>query len=181
MKRRPEMAGSVGGKIRCRTPLVGGGRHWRWQGPLVTSQSLHPEVARLYKEGSNQCSLCGLRYGRGERERAEYREHLDCHFRWVVGRGLSSQIDIVILPRMNRREKDNARNGVGRQWYSSASNWVQGHDDGNHDADDDVTEGEHCEKKVDMMRIVPARQIKTISCPVCLEEFDEFYKQVNRT
>ena len=81
MKRRPEIAGSVGGKIRFRTPLVGVGGHWRWQGPLVSSQSPHLEVIRLYRKDTDQCSLCGLRYGMDERERGEYREHLDWHFR----------------------------------------------------------------------------------------------------
>merc|ERR1740128_1602794 len=129
-------------------------------------QSHHPSlrerqegvIEMLYSLGDLQCKTCGQRYTRDEMP--QYTAHLDWHFR------------------VKRREKDNARKAQSRKWYFEKRDWIVS--DEIEDEAEDLTEEELVAEEELVIPTVAVEGDKKEKhvCPVCREEFDTFYKQV---
>jgi len=113
-------------------------------------------ISALYGSQDMQCKSCGLRYSTDEM--AAYTSHLDWHFR------------------IKRREKDNARKAQSRRWYFEKIDWIVC--DEIEDEDADMTEEELKDEEDIKIETLPigAEQVKD-PCPVCMEQFDQFFKQ----
>ncbi|XP_035216033.1 uncharacterized protein LOC118189518 isoform X2 [Stegodyphus dumicola] len=129
----------------------------------LKSESLrvyYPSVIALLYKGS-QCCTCGLRFK--ELQSDQYSRHLDWHFR------------------MNRREKEGAKNAFARRWFYEVEDWIQ------------FEEFEDFEERVPsyfelqadepqmeaavtpVVPSVPAAENITETCQVCGETFDLFW------
>jgi len=111
-------------------------------------------VELLYGREDLQCKSCGVRYTR--EEMGQYTAHLDWHFR------------------VKRREKDNARRAQSRKWYFEKRDWIVCDEIEDLEHDEDLDE----EEEDIIIPTLPVGDKKTLEkCPVCMEEFDQFYKQ----
>eukprot|EP00096_Caligus_rogercresseyi_P003843 TRINITY_DN1758_c0_g1_i10.p1 TRINITY_DN1758_c0_g1~~TRINITY_DN1758_c0_g1_i10.p1 ORF type:complete len:698 (+),score=329.85 TRINITY_DN1758_c0_g1_i10:464-2557(+) len=111
-------------------------------------------VNLLYDPSALQCKNCGLRYS--PLDMISYSQHLDWHFR------------------MKRREKDNAKKAQSRRWYFERMDWIVSDEIEEEDKENTNTEPHETEKEIPT---VPARKsTEENTCPVCKEEFEEFYK-----
>lgn len=130
----------------------------------VVLKSHHPSmkerqpglIEMLYGPMDLQCKSCGVRYHREEMNM--YTQHLDWHFR------------------VKRREKDNARRAQSRKWYFEKRDWVVSDEI----EEQEETEAQGIEEQEEKIVIptIPLTDTKEVkSCPVCREDFDQFFKQ----
>uniref|UniRef100_A0A0K2T6I2 CID domain-containing protein n=1 Tax=Lepeophtheirus salmonis TaxID=72036 RepID=A0A0K2T6I2_LEPSM len=111
-------------------------------------------VNQLYDPSALQCKNCGMRYS--PMDMISYSQHLDWHFR------------------MKRREKDNAKKAQSRRWYFERMDWIVSDEIEEEDKENTNTEPSVAEK---VIPTVPASQVKEENtCPICKEEFEQFYK-----
>ena len=81
--------------------------------------------------------------------------------------------------RMKRREKDNAKRAQSRKWYFEKNDWIES-DEIEDEATEEKMEEEEKEEEEIVIKTVPVGDgQKNTCCPVCREDFDQFYKQVN--
>merc|ERR1711892_237194 len=91
--------------------------------------------------------------------------HLDWHFR------------------VKRREKDNARRAQSRKWYFEKRDWVvsdeiEEQEEARQAEREQGQGGEEAETEQIVIKVLPLSEAKEVgSCPVCTEEFDQFFKQ----
>ena len=84
----------------------------------------------------------------------------------------------VMISRMKRREKDNAKRAQSRKWYFEKNDWIES-DEIEDEATDEKLEEEEKEEEEIVIKTVPVGEgQKNTCCPVCREDFDQFYKQV---
>jgi len=118
-------------------------------------------VDTLYGPNDLQCKSCGHRFSKDEM--STYSSHLDWHFR------------------AKRRERDNARKAQSRRWYYEKAEWIMS--DEIEDEELDLSEEEvilEQSMEVPTVRVGTAESADTIghdTCPVCLEQFNQVYKQ----
>ena len=80
---------------------------------------------------------------------------------------------------MKRREKDNAKRAQSRKWYFEKNDWIES-DEIEDEATEEKLEEEEKEEEEIVIKTVPVGDgQKNTCCPVCREDFDQFYKQVN--
>merc|ERR1719154_83935 len=115
-------------------------------------------IEQLYRSDDLQCKSCGVRFSKDEMP--QYTSHLDWHFR------------------MKRREKDNAKRAQSRKWYLEKVDWIMS-DEIEDEAAEDLTEEDLiAEEEIVISTVaVVEGEGNTSVCPVCREEFDQFYKQ----
>ena len=77
---------------------------------------------------------------------------------------------------MKRREKDNAKRAQSRKWYFEKADWIVCDEIEDENADESIEEEEKEEEIVISTVAVVEGQNKV--CPVCREEFSQFFKQV---
>ena len=77
---------------------------------------------------------------------------------------------------MKRREKDNAKRAQSRKWYFEKADWIVCDEIEDENADESFEEEEKEEEIVISTVAVVEGQNKV--CPVCREEFSQFFKQV---
>ena len=83
-----------------------------------------------------------------------------------------------MLNRVKRREKDNARRAQSRKWYFEKVDWIVCDEI----EDEPELPEETAEEQDDIVISTVAvgeGERNNSACPVCREEFDQFYKQVN--
>ena len=79
---------------------------------------------------------------------------------------------------MKRREKDNAKRAQSRKWYFEKNDWIES-DEIEDEASEEKIEEEEKEEEEIVIKTVPVGDgQKNTACPVCREDFDQFYKQV---
>ena len=84
----------------------------------------------------------------------------------------------IISSRMKRREKDNAKRAQSRKWYFEKNDWIES-DEIEDEASEEKIEEEEKEEEEIVIKTVPVGDgQKNTACPVCREDFDQFYKQV---
>merc|ERR1711970_1576774 len=113
-------------------------------------------VETLYGPNDLQCKSCGHRFSKDEM--STYSSHLDWHFR------------------AKRRERDNARKAQSRRWYYEKAEWIMS--DEIEDEELDLSEEEvilEQSMEVPTVRVGAGESAET--CPVCLEQFNQVYKQ----
>jgi len=113
-------------------------------------------VLQLYGREDLQCKSCGVRFSK--EEMPQYTSHLDWHFR------------------VKRREKDNARRAQSRKWYFEKVDWIVCDEI----EDEPELPEETAEEQDDIVISTVAvgeGERNNSACPVCREEFDQFYKQ----
>merc|ERR1719195_1054029 len=114
-------------------------------------------IEQLYRAADLQCKSCGVRFSK--EEMPQYTSHLDWHFR------------------MKRREKDNAKRAQSRKWYFEKNDWIES-DEIEDEASEEKIEEEEKEEEEIVIKTVPVGDgQKNTACPVCREDFDQFYKQ----
>ena len=80
---------------------------------------------------------------------------------------------------MNRREKDNARKAQSRHWFFEKVDWIHSDEIEDEVAEDMTEEDLINEEEIVISTVaVVEGEGNTSNCPVCREEFDQFYKQV---
>jgi len=131
----------------------------------IVLKSHHPSLKerqeaileQLYRADDLQCKSCGVRFSK--EEMPQYTSHLDWHFR------------------IKRREKDNAKRAQSRKWYFEKNDWIES-DEIEDEASDEKMEEEEKEEEEIIIKTVPVGDGKKNSaCPVCREDFDQFFKQ----
>lgn len=115
-------------------------------------------IDMVYDPSALQCKNCGLRFSTSQSDTESYSKHLDWHFR------------------VKRREKDNAKKAESRRWYFEKVDWIIS------DEIEEDKEGNEDPKSrsgtPNEIPIVPAGSSPEDNiCPICHEEFDQFYKQ----
>jgi pre-mRNA cleavage complex 2 protein Pcf11 len=91
-----------------------------------------------------------------------YQEHLDWHFR------------------MKRREKENAKRAQSRKWYFEQADWIisdEIEDNVNVALDEELAAAES--NKPEIPTVPASTDTNENTCPVCHEEFDQFFKEEN--
>ena len=79
---------------------------------------------------------------------------------------------------MKRREKDNARRAQSRKWYFEKNDWIMS-DEIEDETVEEMTEEDMIAEEDIVISTVAVKEGEGDShCPVCREEFDQFYKQV---
>ena len=83
------------------------------------------------------------------------------------------------MPRTKRREKDNAKRAQSRKWYFEKADWIVSDEIEDENADDTIEEEEKAEEEVEIktVAVTKGEEVNKV-CPVCREEFDQFYNQV---
>jgi len=135
--------------------------------PIVL-QTRHPSlkerqmavVNELYDPSALQCKICGLRFPCNDIK--AYSQHLDWHFR------------------MKRREKEAAKKAQSRKWFFPKDDWIISEEI----EDIDEEEAEDREKVGEEDVELPCVAVEEYAlvdgekpvCPVCKEEFEEFFK-----
>merc|ERR1712048_664107 len=113
-------------------------------------------IEQLYRADDLQCKSCGVRFSK--EEMPQYTSHLDWHFR------------------IKRREKDNAKRAQSRKWYFEKADWIVS--DEIEDEAEETTEEEEKEEEIVISTVaVGDSDLKNLTCPVCGDEFGQFYKQ----
>ena len=79
---------------------------------------------------------------------------------------------------MKRREKDNAKRAQSRKWYFEKADWIVSDEIEDENGDEAMEEEEAKEEEV-TISTVPFVEGRNKVCPVCREEFSQFFKQVN--
>ena len=78
---------------------------------------------------------------------------------------------------MKRREKDNAKRAQSRKWYFEKADWIVSDEIEDENGDEAMEEEEAKEEEVPIST-VPFVEGRNKVCPVCREEFSQFFKQV---
>ena len=110
----------------------------------------------LYDPSALQCKNCGVRYS--STAMIPYSQHLDWHFR------------------MKRREKDNAKKAKSREWYYTRMDWIISEEIEDEEKDMDVDD-KTCPDSQQEPPTVPVQDNDAGTCPICREEFEQFFKQ----
>ena len=86
---------------------------------------------------------------------------------------------MISMFRTKRREKDNAKRAQSRKWYFEKADWIVSDEIEDENADDTVEEEEKAEEEVEIktVAVTKGEDVNKV-CPVCREEFDQFYNQV---
>ena len=79
--------------------------------------------------------------------------------------------------RIKRREKDNAKRAQSRKWYFEKADWIVS-DEIEDEAEETIEEEDKEEELVISTVAVGDTDLKNSVCPVCRDEFGQFYKQV---
>ena len=130
----------------------------------IVMKSHHPSIKTrqaavinlIYDPAALQCKNCGLRFSPSDM--VAYSQHLDWHFR------------------IKRREKENAKKAESRRWYFEKIDWIISDEiEDEKDVEDDLKSRTG---SPDEISVVPASSNQEENmCPICHEEFDQFYKQ----
>jgi len=114
-------------------------------------------IEQLYRADDLQCKSCGVRFSK--EEMPQYTSHLDWHFR------------------TKRREKDNAKRAQSRKWYFEKADWIVSDEIEDENADDTMEEEEKEAEEIVISTVAVSKGEEVGVCPVCREEFDQFYNQ----
>ena len=79
---------------------------------------------------------------------------------------------------MKRREKDNAKRAQSRKWYFEKADWIVSDEIEDENTEEAIEEEENKEEEV-VISTVPFVEGRNKVCPVCREEFSQFFKQVS--
>jgi len=116
-------------------------------------------VEQIFDPDAMQCTNCGVRYS--PNEAFAYQKHKDWHFR------------------MNKHKQVLHKRAQSRRWYLGQSDWIISHEIEDNVADllDEANENENADE---IIPTVPKSTNPSENrCPVCKEDFIEFYKDEN--
>ena len=79
---------------------------------------------------------------------------------------------------MNRREKDNAKSAKSRGWFLEKADWMTSDEIEEEIIEETKQEQAQSEEEL-VISTVPVGEGKNKICPICREDFTQFFKQVD--